>query len=383
MACNAIGLLLWASSDRTTDFSGRLLAVEPQPDLGGSGATVDKKMSGPGTTPRPLPSFLEIATRTGTDKVRGPHALQVCRDDPTDTGTCRYRSAINPSCRPGAQHFYHTIYDKYFQQYISPQNTKEPFQFVEIGYFNGRGFDAYTDYIVPNAPSRTELHSIEISCLEKGPRSEGKWPWGNFAAINKNYPALLASNRLHCADASDYDVLQDIYLNKMNHKHDVEYSSGKSSPAAPPPIKIVIDDASHLSDHMAKSLFYWFPRIAPGGILVIEDIQPSTQTNSFRVHVLSQLMRDLHYCGLDDHLGYPDNVCFPTIQPLLQGIHCEMHICVLIRNDHPTTGHLLTKEQSLPPAHALENSQQCLYTDRTSELLPHMTKILADKDIHP
>ena len=93
-----------------------------------------------------------------------------------------------------------------------------------------------------------------------------------------------------------------------------------------PPLKIVVDDGSHLSWHMAQSVFFWFPRIEPGGLMVVEDIQPIDEANLFRTQFLPQIMSDLHFCG--DPEQPPDNPCFPTLQPLLQSIHFEMHIWI-------------------------------------------------------
>jgi hypothetical protein len=70
-------------------------------------------------------------------------------------------------------------------------------------------------------------------------------------------------------------------------------------------------------------------------------------------------VKDIHYCGIEMFLKN-DTACFPTIQPLLHAIHCEMHICVLVRNDEPATGHLLTREQSSIPPHAFDG-KSCLY----------------------
>jgi len=38
-------------------------------------------------------------------------------------------------------------------------------------------------------------------------------------------------------------------------------------------------------------------------------------------------------CG--DPAQPPDAPCFPTLQPLLGSIHCELHVCVFERNDQP------------------------------------------------
>ena len=79
----------------------------------------------------------------------------------------------------------------------------------------------------------------------------------------------------------------------------------------------------------------------------------------------TQVMKDLHWCGIDPEYkenhgdGVEDTRCFPTIQPLLAGVHCEMHICVFFRNDQPSRE--ATKEESLTPETAFTNAQKCLF----------------------
>eukprot|EP00977_Amphora_coffeiformis_P029937 scaffold43635_cov199-Amphora_coffeaeformis.AAC.1 len=184
---------------------------------------------------------------------------------------------------------------------------------------------------------------MEISCLPPGKQSEGKWPWGNFAEKNAHYQTLRAAHRLHCGDAASFAFLHDIWTTRMKR------------PDAPP-LRVVIDDGSHLAKHMATTLFFWFPRIQPGGILVIEDVEPLPEAASFRTGVLPQILMDLHYCGNDEH--FAETACFPTIQPLLHAVHCEMHICVLERNQEPAF-ETLSEQDSMPPPHALD-ATKCL-----------------------
>eukprot|EP00977_Amphora_coffeiformis_P027506 scaffold34617_cov159-Amphora_coffeaeformis.AAC.1 len=277
-----------------------------------------------------VPSFLELAQKHGTDKVRGSLTYDACMADPSK---CPRRQAYNDMCKVTG-HFY----DRIYQQWLEPliHNSAEPaWQFLEIGYYRGNGFDAYTEFL----PEAVEKHSLEISCLEEGPMDEGKWPWGNFAEKNKNYQALRDTHRLHCGDAATYQFLHDTWTKHMKR------------PDAPP-LKVVVEDASHLSKHMAASVFFWFPRIEPGGILVVEDIESQTPANKFRTDFLPQLMMDLHYCGLDDKADAGNTVCFPTLQPLLKAIHCQLHICVLERNEKPAVEY--DQVQSMSPPNALD-----------------------------
>lgn len=284
--------------------------------------------------------FIEIGKKAGTDKVAGYERLPECL---ADDKSCLNPEYENERCRVWG-HFYDTIYERWLGPYTE---RNIPFQFLEIGYYTGHGYETYTKFLSGN-PS-AELHAMEISCIEEGPRDEGKWPWGNFAKKHSWYQRLLNADRLHCGDASDFGFLNKIWTTKMKR------------PDAPP-LKVVIDDGSHLHDHMATTLFYWFPRIEPGGILVVEDIQPISMANKFRTHILPQAMKDLHWCGggrTEKNTEIEDSRCFPTIQPLLQGIHCEMHICVFVRNDKPAVE--LDEASSRTPQSAFANPPKCLF----------------------
>lgn len=276
--------------------------------------------------------FYEIGQSTWTDKTQGPNELIKCLADPTK---CRKPTAVTPQCRTGAAHYYHTLYNARLGPFHNKENS---FQLVEIGFYRGAGRKAYELFL-----PRAEIHSLEISCLPEGPVNQGKWPWGNSASKSPDYQRLLDTKRLHCGDASRFDFLDAVYQTHLKR------------PGAPP-LKVVIDDASHLAQHMAISLFYWFPRIEPGGLFIVEDVQPLPPANKFRLHVLPQLMKDLHYCGDDTDLK--DTACFPTIQKFMQSIHCEMHICVIERNNVPSED--LDKQQSTPPPHTFD-AAKCLF----------------------
>ena len=295
-------------------------------------STVSERNESPPSSPKR--DFLKIGLTTGTDKVAGNDVLSLCLEK---EDTCAHKEMEREACRPRG-HFYDSIYNHWLEDYS--RDDSDPFQFLEIGFYNGRGFEAYSQFL-----PRGEKHSMEISCIEAGPRSEGKWPveWGNFAIKSPKYEELRASKRLHCGDANDYDFLHKTWTNEMKR------------PDAPP-LKIVVDDAAHIAEHMATSLFFWLPRIEPGGLFVVEDIQPISEANAFRTHILPQVMKDLHWCG-DPALK--DTRCFPTIQPLLAGVHCEMHICVFVRNNVPSSEP--SKAESMTPDNAFSGAQKCLF----------------------
>ena len=136
--------------------------------------------------------FREIAKSTGTDKVMAYDRIADCLEH---NDHCTRGDAERETCRPWG-HFYDTIYNRWLGKYSS--DDSDPIQFLEIGYYNGRGFEAYSKFM-----SKAELHSMEISCGPEGPRDEGKWPlFGNAAKKHKWYQSLLDARRLHCGDAT-------------------------------------------------------------------------------------------------------------------------------------------------------------------------------------
>ena len=274
-------------------------------------------------------NFYDIAKKTGTDKVAAIYRLPGCLQNDS---SCTRPGCVRPECRPWGHH-----YDTIYQQRMGPysRDDTDPFQFLEIGFYNGAGYDTYREFL-----HNGECHSIEIACIEQGPRKEGKWPWGNFAEKNKRYQQYLDEDRLHCGDGSDVNYLDEVWRKSMKR------------PDAPP-LKIVVDDGAHLSDQMAQTVFFWFPKIEPRGFLIVEDIQPNSEANAFRTQFLPQLMKDLHYCG--DPKQSPDDLCFPTLFPLLASIHCEMHICIFERNDTPSKE--LSLDESKMPPNALDMSK--------------------------
>jgi hypothetical protein len=316
--------------------------------------------------------FKSIATKTGTDKVVGYALLPECISD-TSGKHCAFPNAEREECRPWG-HFYDTIYNRYLGKYTL--ESSKPIQFLEIGFYEGKGFEAYTKFLDDDggggANLKHELHSMEISCIEHGPRAEGKWPWANAAEKNPGYSDLLKNNRLHCGDASQYSFLKSIWDNKMKRNSNSDSNLNSNSPSTTddqkrspsPPLMVVVDDGSHQTEQMTTSLFFWIPRIEPGGILIMEDIQPIVQANKFRTHILPQVMKDIHWCGGEitgSSSGKKDEACFPRIQSFIHSIHCEMHICVFIRNSKPSEEP--SEEDSIMPKNALNDDtvKECLF----------------------
>ena len=80
-------------------------------------------------------NFYEIGKGTLTDKVAAPGTLPRCLKNDK---SCTRPGCVRPECRPWGHH-----YDTIYQQRLGPysRDDVEPFQFLEVGFFNGAGYD--------------------------------------------------------------------------------------------------------------------------------------------------------------------------------------------------------------------------------------------------
>ena len=127
-----------------------------------------------------------------------------------------------------------------------------------------------------------------------------------------------------------------------------------------PPLRVVVEDASHIPAHMLVALFFWFPRLEPGGLLIMEDIEANVSTkyggHAIQSELLPQIINDAHHCS--DAVKTENPAYFPSIQPLLKSVHCDLHICVFERNEMPSSDP--SKAMSTPPSSALDG-KKCLF----------------------
>lgn len=79
--------------------------------------------------------FYKIGKGSGTDKVTAPARLPECLKNPE---ACTRKNCTRPECRPWGHH-----YDTIYQQRLGPysRDDVEPFMFLEVGFFNGGGYD--------------------------------------------------------------------------------------------------------------------------------------------------------------------------------------------------------------------------------------------------
>lgn len=86
-------------------------------------------------------NFYQIGLGTGTDKVTAPGGLPGCLKNDV---SCTRPGCVRPECRPWGHH-----YDTIYQQRLGPysRDDTDPFQFLEIGFFNGAGYDTYREFL--------------------------------------------------------------------------------------------------------------------------------------------------------------------------------------------------------------------------------------------
>ena len=80
---------------------------------------------------------------------------------------------------------------------------------------------------------------------------------------------------------------------------------------AAPSYEVVIDDASHASYHQQLAFKTLFPKISPGGLYVIEDLQ---WQSPFFENSLPYVPKTAEFfIGFFEHAHYVDNILFPEI----------------------------------------------------------------------
>jgi len=99
-------------------------------------------------------NFFDIGITTGTDKVLGEKNLPLCLKDDK---ACGQPQQVRDECRPFG-HFYHTMY----QQTIGTYSLDDaaPFQFLEVGFFHGNGYDMTGNFFRVGIVIQLKFHAF-------------------------------------------------------------------------------------------------------------------------------------------------------------------------------------------------------------------------------
>ncbi len=131
----------------------------------------------------------------------------------------------------GTSHDYIGVYESLLAPY---RETAK--RVVEIGVFDGHSLRMFAEYF-----TNAEVHGID--CDEQ--------PHGGKADLR---PMISdGKHNIHIFDATDGQEVQRKFKDSL--------------------FDIVIDDAAHNIEQQVKLIEIWLPRLAPGGLHVVEDIQ--------------------------------------------------------------------------------------------------------------
>lgn len=191
-------------------------------------------------------------------------------------------------------HHYIPLYDKYFSRF---RGTKV--KFLEIGVSMGGSLAMWRKYFGDDAV----IYGIDIN------------------------PACAAVNgidgQVRIGSQDDSEFLKSV-ITEMGG------------------VDIVLDDGSHVMNHIKKSLKTLFPLLNTDGVYFIEDLHTcywpnhggGYNSNENVFHMIGELVNDMH------HWYHEHGFVMDTIGPELGGIH--IHDSILV----------LDKVKSIPPVHS-------------------------------
>lgn len=180
------------------------------------------------------PTFYDVANKTGTDKVT------------------------------------HASYADLYQRYLGNMSSSEGsrFVFVEIGFAKGMSARAWNEWL-----GRAEVHEFEKNCDQDWNKEFTAPAVLNLKDGDKHRD--LGYCKLHCGDGTTVAFIN-------------EALAGVEDPF------VVIDDGGHGPDEMKDSFKNWWPRIQPGGLFFMEDLEQSyAVSNGFVESVVKKIVPDV------------------------------------------------------------------------------------------
>jgi hypothetical protein len=179
-------------------------------------------------------------------------------------------------------HHYIPLYERYFGQFRGTG-----FRFLEIGVSKGGSMRMWRDYFGEDAV----IFGVDIDpdCA----RFDGQ------------------GGQVRIGSQDDPDFLAKV----------IEEMGG---------VDVILDDGSHMMRHLRQSLKILFPRLAPGGVYMIEDLQTSywgtyeggygKPANFF--NAVGEIIDDMH------HWYHTHGVTWPGVGDAVSGVHVHDSITV-------------------------------------------------------
>ncbi|NBE08988.1 class I SAM-dependent methyltransferase [Paragemmobacter ruber] len=180
-------------------------------------------------------------------------------------------------------HHYIPLYDRYFGRYRG-----QPVRFLELGVSRGGSLQIWRNYLGPEAI----LFGIDIepNCAE-------------FDGL---------AGRVRIGSQDDPDFLRQV----------VEEMGG---------VDVVLDDGSHVMDHIRSSLMTLFPHLSDGGLYVIEDLHTAYWPGyGGGRDVAGNFFNDIRRMVDDMHHWYHDGAAhYPALAGRVTGLHLHDSFVVL------------------------------------------------------
>lgn len=150
----------------------------------------------------------------------------------------------------------------------------------QYGSDKGSTKHRYTElyHMLFNPYRQRKINFLEMGLLIGGPEHgiDADRPTGDLPSI-RMWLEYFPKARIHGLDVSDFSWFDHDRF--TFHRCDMDDRAAIARAAAQMPAPdIVIDDASHASHHQQNAFLEIFPKMAPGGLYVIEDLrwQPDT-----------------------------------------------------------------------------------------------------------
>ena len=129
----------------------------------------------------------------------------------------------------------------------------------------------------------TDLTVAEVGVFSGGSLKMWRWYFGNRAKI---YGIDISNRTMVYEQNADYGSPQRIFVGDQNDPNLWDRFAKEV-----PSVDVFLDDGSHVGEHQIATLEAMWPRIAPGGVFLVEDIEmASRRKHAFMEYVWGRFL---------------------------------------------------------------------------------------------
>ena len=228
---------------------------------------------------------------------------------------------------PGSDliHPYHSghSYEQLYPLYLSPLRYRHV-RLLEIGSFRGDSLRLWCRYFVrPSNFALVDLQPQWESLRHVANESCRKHSYSIHAADQGSRSSLLAA-----VQAADAEYVQRSQNGDRNARH-----SSLASGMRDEPFDVIIDDGSHQCLHIVRSFNALFPKLRPGGVYIIEDLnaQYADSVEQSGCHQFIKALIDFLHTRL--HKQTPTGLYWPDVTPgSIASVNCIAEACAVVRS---------------------------------------------------